>query len=152
MRRVCFCGFLETREHSFICNCHLQLIIAWYILYINNVTYYTQSSELSWGKHHNRQQQPGNSGLSVQAQNCKGDVDKHKEPACVCMHPSLQCTPSGMPNTNIHSSSQELPHCSQTLRDVLCGRGGGGHTSRYLDMCAQARTDFWVLAVAGTAV
>lgn len=46
MRRVCFCGFLETREHSSICNCHLQLIIARYILHINNVTYYTHSSEL----------------------------------------------------------------------------------------------------------
>lgn len=48
MTRVCICcsGFLETQEHSFICNCHLQLIIAWYILYINNLTCYTHSSEL----------------------------------------------------------------------------------------------------------
>lgn len=48
MTRVCICfsGFLETQEHSFICNCHLQLIIAWYVLYINSVTCYTHSSEL----------------------------------------------------------------------------------------------------------
>ena len=40
-----FSGFLETQEHSFICNCHLQLIIAWHVLYINNVTFYTCSLE-----------------------------------------------------------------------------------------------------------
>lgn len=47
MRSVCICfsGFLETQEHSFICNCHLQLIIAWYVLYINSVTFYTCSLE-----------------------------------------------------------------------------------------------------------
>lgn len=125
MRSVCICfsGFLETQEHSFICNCHLQLIIAWYVLYINSVTFYTCSSE-------HRLSFDANTPMGNISKRtlvclfgpknclflCKGDVHRHQEPACVCTHRSPQCSLSETHSTNRRRASQWFSYCSQTLQ------------------------------------
>lgn len=153
MRRVCicFCGFLETREHSFICNCHPQLIIAWYVLYINNVTHYTQSSgcQLGWSP---------------------PQAASARELWPLCSFPKLQgrrtqtqrgsmCVPASQPTVHSFRDAQHKhAQCKPAIPWLQPGsqgctdRGGRGHTSRYLNTCQPAETGFWVLAVAGTAV
>lgn len=150
MRSVCICfsGFLETQEHSFICNCHPQLIIAWYVLYINSVTFYICSLE-------HRLSFDANSPMGNISKRtlvclfgpkncpflCKGDVHRHQEPACVCMHTSPQCSLSETHSTNRRRASQWFSYCSQTLQHWCVYPGScekkedGGHTGRYVSAC-----------------
>lgn len=96
MRSVCICfsGFLETQEHSFICNCHLQLIIAWYVLYINNVTFYTCSLERR---------------LSSSANTTTGNTSKWT--LVYLFSPKTACSPAKEMYTN--TKSQHVCACRQ---------------------------------------
>lgn len=102
MRNVCICfsGFLETQEHSFICNCHLQLIIAWYVLYINDDTFYTCSLEC---------------GLSSSANTTTGNISKWT--LVYLFGPKIACSSAKEMYTN--TKSQHVCACTQAHSAVF---------------------------------